>query len=43
MMRIKDSADVVIDNVGGEGFPDMVDALKQGVVTRQVARSVDLS
>ena len=30
MAKIKDSADVVIDNVGGEGFPDMVDALKRG-------------
>ena len=43
MATLKDSADVVIDNVGGEGFPDMVDALKREVVTRQVARSVDLS
>ena len=30
MAKIKDSADVVIDNVGGEGFPDMIDALKRG-------------
>ena len=30
MATLKDSADVVIDNVGGEGFPDMVDALKRG-------------
>ena len=30
MSEIKDSADVVIDNVGGDGFPDMIDALKRG-------------
>ena len=30
METLKDSADVVIDNVGGTGFPDMVDALKRG-------------
>ena len=30
MKTLKDSADVVIDNVGGTGFPDMVDALKRG-------------
>ena len=30
MNEIKDSADVVIDNVGGSGFPDMIDALKRG-------------
>ena len=42
MAKIKDSADVVIDNVGGEGFPDMVDALKRGGRYGQVARSVDL-
>jgi NADPH:quinone reductase-like Zn-dependent oxidoreductase len=30
MEKIKDSADVVIDNVGGDGFPDMIDAMKRG-------------
>ena len=30
MEEIKDSADVVIDNVGGDGFPDMIDAMKRG-------------
>lgn len=30
MVQIKDSADVVIDNVGGDGFPDMIDAMKRG-------------
>ena len=30
MMTLKDSADVVIDNVGGSGFPDMIDTLKRG-------------
>jgi NADPH:quinone reductase-like Zn-dependent oxidoreductase len=30
MLKIKDSADVVIDNVGGDGFPDMIDAMKRG-------------
>ncbi len=30
MTEIKDSADVVIDNVGGDGFPDMIDAMKRG-------------
>jgi NADPH:quinone reductase-like Zn-dependent oxidoreductase len=30
MLQIKDSADVVIDNVGGDGFPDMIDAMKRG-------------
>ena len=30
MATLKDSADVVIDNVGGAGFPDMVEALKRG-------------
>ena len=30
MDEIKDTADVVIDNVGGDGFPDMIDAMKRG-------------
>jgi NADPH:quinone reductase-like Zn-dependent oxidoreductase len=28
--EIKNSADVVIDNVGGDGFPDMIEAMKRG-------------
>jgi len=30
MEEIRGTADVVLDNVGGSGFPDMVDALKRG-------------
>ena len=30
MASLKEKIDVVIDNVGGEGFPDMLEALKRG-------------
>ena len=30
MAELRHSADVVIDNVGGDGFPDMLEALKRG-------------